>query len=72
MLSADLRGGPVPTLATSSPTAKGAVRRWASIDEFVREVGNARVYEGVHYRFSTEVGAAMGRQIGELAVAKQQ
>ena len=23
-----------------------------------------------HYRFSTEVGAAMGRRIGELAVAK--
>lgn len=28
----------------------------------------ARIYDGVHYRHSTEVGSAMGRQIGELAV----
>jgi hypothetical protein len=31
---------------------------------------NARIYDGVHYRNSTEVGTAMGKQIGELAVAK--
>ena len=43
---------------------------WPTIDAFVQEVGNARVYDGVHYRFSTEVGAAMGRQIGALAVAR--
>jgi hypothetical protein len=55
---------------TASPSAKGATRRWISIDEFVREVGSARVYEGVHYRFSTNVGAAMGQQVGALAVAK--
>ena len=26
-----------------------------------------RIYGGVHYRNSTEVGAAMGKKIGELA-----
>jgi len=30
----------------------------------------ARVYDGVHYRNSTEVGTAMGRQIGAMAAAK--
>jgi hypothetical protein len=33
----------------------------------VREVSEARIAAGVHYRNSTEVGQAMGRQIGKLA-----
>ena len=70
MLKAEVARGAMPTLATTSPTAKGATRQWASVDEFIREVSNARVYEGVHYRFSTEVGTAMGRKLGELAVDK--
>ena len=36
----------------------------------MQEVGNARVYDGVHFRNSTEVGMAMGKQVGALAVAK--
>jgi hypothetical protein len=35
-------------------------------------VADARIYDGVHYRFSTEVGAAMGKQVGALAVATPQ
>lgn len=31
-------------------------------------VNKARIWAGVHYRFSTEVGAAMDRKAGELAV----
>jgi len=31
-------------------------------------VANARIYDGVHFRNSTEVGTAMGRKIGALAV----
>jgi hypothetical protein len=34
-------------------------------------VSNARVWAGVHYRFSTEVGEAMGRQIGHLAILSE-
>jgi hypothetical protein len=44
------------------------VRAWGSVGEFVQEVAVARIYDGVHYRNSTEVGAAMGKKIGELAV----
>ena len=36
----------------------------------MQEVANARIYDGVHYRNSTEVGTAMGKQVGALAVAK--
>jgi hypothetical protein len=69
LLKAEVRSGPAPELATSSPTAGGATRRWKSIDAFVQEVADARVWEGIHYRTSTEVGVAMGRRIGALAVA---
>jgi hypothetical protein len=69
VLQAEVGEGPKPVLSTTSPTANGATRRWTKVDDFTREVGNARVYEGIHYRTSTEVGAAMGKQIGELAVA---
>ncbi len=69
-LQAEVGSGPTPALATSSPTAKGAIRRWTSIDDFTREVGAARVYSGIHYRFSSDVGSAMGKQIGELAAQK--
>jgi hypothetical protein len=70
VVKADVGNAPLPVLATSSPTAKGATRRWSSVDEFVQEVGNARVWEGVHYRSATDAGARMGRQIGELAATR--
>jgi membrane-associated phospholipid phosphatase len=59
-----------PVLATTSPTAKGATRRWTNLDDFTREVANARIYEGIHYRTSTDVGIAMGQRIGALTVEK--
>ncbi|MES2957747.1 MAG: vanadium-dependent haloperoxidase [Pseudomonadota bacterium] len=70
VVRADVGKGAMPVLATSSPTAKGATRRWGSVEEFMREVASARVYEGIHFRHSTEVGLRMGQQIGDLAVEK--
>jgi len=70
VLKAELAGGATPVLATSSPSAKGVTRRWKSVDEFVREVESARIYEGIHYRTSADVGSALGRQIGDLAVKR--
>jgi hypothetical protein len=69
VLVAEIGSGPTPTLSTTSPTAPGVVRSWTSIDEFVVEVANARIYDGVHYRNSTEVGTAMGKKIGALTAA---
>ena len=68
VLAAEIGSAPTPTLTSASPTAGGAVRTWASVDDFVREVANARIYDGVHYRHSTEVGSAMGKKIGDLVV----
>ncbi|GIL04320.1 MAG: hypothetical protein BroJett031_08400 [Betaproteobacteria bacterium] len=70
VLRAEIGRGPTPVLATMSPTAKGAVRRWTSLDDFTREVNDARVFAGIHFRSATEVGMAMGRKIGELAATR--
>jgi hypothetical protein len=67
VLAAEVGSGPSPRLSATSPTAGNEARTWATVDDFTREVALARIYDGVHYRFSTEVGSAMGRKIGELA-----
>ena len=68
VLQADAGDGPAPVVTTSSPTAKGAMRRWTSIDGFVREIGDSRIYAGIHYRAAIDAGTSMGKQIGTLAV----
>lgn len=70
VLKGELGTEAVPVLTTTSYTADGARREWTSVDDFAREVSEARIYDGVHFRNSTEVGVAMGRQIGTLSVAK--
>jgi hypothetical protein len=67
VLQADIGPAPTPTLRSTSPTAPGTVRSWTRIEDFVREVAEARIYGGIHFRSSTEVGSAMGKKIGELA-----
>ena len=39
VLKAEIGKGPMPALTTTSPTAKGAARRWTNLDDFTREVG---------------------------------
>ena len=70
VLLAEIGSGPAPRPTSVSPTLPGATRSWNSVAEFIEEVSNARIYDGVHYRNSTEVGTALGRKVGELAVAK--
>jgi PAP2 superfamily len=70
VLASEIGTGPTPKLSSSSSTAAGAVRTWATIDDFTREVAVARIYDGVHYRNSSEVGSAMGKKIGELVARR--
>lgn len=70
VLNAQAKERPLPVLSTSSPTAQSVVRRWDSAESFAQEVALARIVAGVHYRFSTEVGQAMGRRIGEWAASR--
>jgi hypothetical protein len=62
-------GPDIPQVAISSPSAPGVTHRYADLDTFTDEVANARIYAGFHYRNSTVVGRAMGKQIGEYVVA---
>ena len=68
MLEAQFGKGEVPPITMTSPTAPGATHRWTRISDYVQEVDNARIWGGLHYRNSIEVGEAMGRKIGVLAV----
>jgi hypothetical protein len=70
VLKAELGNAGTPTLSTTSPTAKGALRQWTSVDDFVREVSDARIYAGIHFRSTNEVSIEMGNRIGALAAAK--
>jgi hypothetical protein len=70
VIHADVGNSPMPVLMTSSPTLKGASRKWTSVDDFAREVGDARVYAGIHYRSAVDAGGEMGKQIGMLAAQK--
>jgi hypothetical protein len=42
--------------------------RWTDLDALVREVMEARIWAGFHYRFSTRVGEDMGRKIAGYTV----
>jgi hypothetical protein len=58
-------GQPIPELSLTSATAPGVTHSWSNLDDFTTEVANARIWAGFHYRFSTRVGTALGRQVGE-------
>ena len=55
----------IPFTATS-PTNPGFERHWATFSEGVREVIDARVYSGIHFRSSDEHGAKVGRQVARF------
>jgi hypothetical protein len=58
----------IAEVSMTSPTAKGVTHRWTSLHDFVKEVSEARIWAGFHYRFSTRVGEDMGNQIGAYIV----
>ena len=70
VLQAEIGNGSLPVLSTTSPTANNSKRTWTKIEDFMQEVSNGRIYDGVHFRNSTEVGTAMGREVGKLAASK--
>jgi PAP2 superfamily len=47
----------------------GAVRNYTSVNEIHAEEGNARVWGGMHWRNSTEVGTAVGSEVGKYTAA---
>jgi hypothetical protein len=49
----------------------GVLLRWDSFSQIEKEVENARVWAGTHYRTAVEHGTQVGRQIGEYAIKTQ-
>jgi hypothetical protein len=60
--------GTLPEFTLSTPTAPGVTHRWTRLQDYIDEPSNARIWSGIHYRFSTDVGTDMGRKIGEYTV----
>lgn len=70
VLRADVGAQPPLPLATRSPTAGGAARQWTTVDDFVREVGEARIWAGIHFRSAIDAGWTLGDRVGQLAVTR--
>ena len=68
VLESEFGTGEVAPMTSTSAAVPGVTHRWTRIQDYVDEVSNARVWGGMHYRNSTEVGRRMGRDIGLLAV----
>jgi hypothetical protein len=58
------------TFTIESPTLLGKPRTFARFSDLSTDVINARVYIGFHFRNSSMVGAAAGRQIAQLVFAQ--
>jgi hypothetical protein len=61
-------GDAVPAFSVTNPTVPGVTRTFRKLSDYVGESIDSRVYDGVHYRTSGDVGAAMGREIGQYTV----
>ena len=51
---------------TFTVTQTGITRTWTRFSQAVQEVIDARVYSGIHFRNSDEVGARIGRQVAQF------
>ena len=60
--------GPGQRIVVQSAEPNGKPRSFAQANDVIPEVANARVWGGIHYRNSTDVGVAMGRAIGKYIV----
>lgn len=60
--------GTLPEFSLTTPTAPGVTHRWTRLEDYIQEPSNARVWSGIHYRFSTRVGTDMGRKVADYTV----
>jgi hypothetical protein len=68
LIASQAAGQPLPDLSLTSPTAPGVTHHWSSLEDFTTEVANARIWAGFHYRNSTRVGTAMGREVAQYVL----
>ena len=56
------------TIVATSPMNPTFPRQWTTFSQGVAEVVDARVYSGIHFRTSDQVGARVGRQVAQVVV----
>jgi hypothetical protein len=52
-------------IVVSNPQFPGVVYRYAELGQITRDIDDARVFGGIHYRFDQAAGAEQGRRVGE-------
>jgi hypothetical protein len=57
------------SFAVGSDTATGVTRGFEKFSDAEQENANSRIYGGIHYRFSNDVGIALGHQIADYVAA---
>jgi hypothetical protein len=62
--------GPVAEFTLSYAAMPGVTRRYSTISQLEEEVSMARIWGGVHFRNSNEVGYALGRRVGEYVLKR--
>jgi membrane-associated phospholipid phosphatase len=55
-------------IAAASSTSPGFTREWLAFSEGVREVIDARVYSGIHFRTADLIGARLGQRVAQFVV----
>lgn len=55
---------------TTSPTVPGVTRSYGSFYDFAREGAAARIFGGMHFRNSLEVGSRQGRQVADWVLER--
>lgn len=53
-----------------SSTATGTTRSYTTTREFLDEIADARVFGGMHFRYSVEDGESIGRQVAALVARR--
>ncbi|HEY7638249.1 MAG TPA: vanadium-dependent haloperoxidase [Steroidobacteraceae bacterium] len=48
----------------SNPAVPGVVLQYGNFRQITRDIDDARVYGGIHFRFDQEAGEKMGREVG--------
>ena len=61
-----------PTRSISSVDAAniGVTRHYATRQDLLAEVGEARIWAGLHYRFSTETGLRLAQRVVNLNLSR--
>lgn len=68
VLSAFVGRRPAEPVTVESPTDPGIPHTWKSWLQITRETVNARVWEGVHFRFSDNTGARVGANVADYDI----